>query len=326
MGKMLLALWRRLPVLVRAPLVAFAVLQVGSTISVLPLLGNLKILTNIPWALPATLLLMWAFWWYVSGHGIPEATRAYRAAMSRGTRLAAPQWRAVAPALIVALIASCSLRLLLPSLVAVAPPRLPIDVSAYPTVTVLGLAFALAASSAIVEEVAFRGYLQKSLEAAYGIVPALLLTGVAFWCAHADKVALSHLPFHLLVSVLLGSATYLTRSLLPAIAGHLLGDILLLPVYVYHRPEALWALLAAPPVWAAQSSASFAQRLDASLGALRPELLLAPAAQPLAVVAWVLVASLIAAVFALRHLARVAARTTVGRDPSRTTEPATHLP
>jgi len=306
MGGELLAVWRRLPVVVRAPVVAFAVLQAGSTLGVLPLIGNVKFLRDVPWAPVATLLVMWVFWRYASGAGYPRSTSAYRAAMTRGQRLSAPVWRAAAPVIVTALIACCSLRLMLPSLVVVAPPSLPLDLSAYPFATVMGLAFALATSSGIVEEVAFRGYLQKSLEDAYGIVPALLLTGVAFWLAHADKVALSHLPFHLLASVLLGATAYLTRSLIPAIVGHLLGDALLLPAYVYHRPGVLWSLLAARPVWAGEQSQAFADRVGATWAALRPDLLLAPASHPLAVTAWVLLASLAAAAFALHRLARIA--------------------
>lgn len=128
------------------------------------------------------------------------------------------------------LIAAWSLRLVLPSFIPVEAPILAIDISVFPVTTVLGLTLALAVLAGIVEEIAFHGYLQKSLEDAYGIVPALVLTGIAFWWAHADKVTLSHLPFHLAVSVLLGTATFLTRSLLPAIVGHALGDALLLPV------------------------------------------------------------------------------------------------
>lgn len=309
MGGRLLAIWRALPVIVRAPIVAFAVLNVGSTLGVLPLLGNLKFLPAVPWALPATLLLTWAFWRYAAGGGYPAATRAYRATMARTTTLSASVWRAVIPVICAALVASYGLRLALPSIVVVPAPRLPIDPGAYPVTTVIGLALALAVSSGVVEEVAFRGYLQKSLEDAYGIAAALVLTGVAFWYAHADKVTISHLPFHLVVSVLLGAATYLTRSVLPAIAGHVLGDALLLPVYVFHQPAVAWSLLSARPVWEAHASESFAGRLDVVLAALRPDLLLAPASHPLAVTAWLAIAGLGLAALGLRRLARVAAVT-----------------
>ena len=106
MGAKLVAIWRRLPVLFRAPIVAFVVMNVGSTLGVLPIFGNTKLLTSVPWALPATLLMMWAFWLYATASGYPAATRAYRATMTRDKTLSAPVWRAAILAVIASLIAT----------------------------------------------------------------------------------------------------------------------------------------------------------------------------------------------------------------------------
>jgi hypothetical protein len=57
-------------------------------------------------------------------------------------------------------------------------------------------------------------------------------------------------------------------------------------------------------VWEAAKSGAFTDRLAVVLGALRPALLLAPASHPLAVTAWVCVASLLVSALALRRLAR----------------------
>src|ERR1700733_14256939 len=126
-GNALLAFWRGLPVLVRAPLIAFVVLDIGSTCAAVPLFLNTKILTQIPWALPVTLLIMWLFWRYATGRGYPPATRGYRERMTREKTLAAPMWRAALLALIACVIASWSLRLILPSIVPVEPPHMALD-------------------------------------------------------------------------------------------------------------------------------------------------------------------------------------------------------
>ena len=61
MRSRLLALWQRLPVWIRAPAIAFEALNVGNTASVLPLAANHRFFAGIPWALPATLIVVVGF-------------------------------------------------------------------------------------------------------------------------------------------------------------------------------------------------------------------------------------------------------------------------
>ena len=204
MGAKLIAAWRWLPVLVRAPIVAFVVLNIGSTAGVVPVFANTKFLPAIPWSLPITALVMGFFLYYFTGGGYPIATRAVRQDVTRLKSLPWPIWRAVVPPLLLSIVAVTSLRLLLPSILPIEAPKIALDLSPYPFVTVMGLLLSVALTAGIAEEVAFRGYLQKPLEDSYGIFLALMLTGVAFWFAHADKVELSHLPFHLVASIFLG--------------------------------------------------------------------------------------------------------------------------
>jgi len=44
------AAWNWLPVIVRAIVLGFILLEIGSTVTFLPLLGNLKFRPEIPWA------------------------------------------------------------------------------------------------------------------------------------------------------------------------------------------------------------------------------------------------------------------------------------
>ncbi len=48
---------------------------------------------------------------------------------------------------------------------------------------VIGALLSIAAIAAVTEEIAFREYIQKPLEDAYGIVPAVLIVGIMFWVA-----------------------------------------------------------------------------------------------------------------------------------------------
>jgi membrane protease YdiL (CAAX protease family) len=245
------------------------------------------------------------FWYYFTGGGYPAATRAVRQDVTRSKSLPGPIWRAAALPLLFSIVTVTSLRLALPSILPVEPPTLSVDLSPYGFATVLGLLLSLALSAGVAEEVAFRGYLQKPLEDAYGIAPALIVTGVAFWYAHADKVAPSHLPFHLVASILLGLSAYLTKSLLPAIIGHAVGDSLLLPAYVFKRPPFVWSALAARPVWRGGTATTFGERLQQVWHAMEPSALFPPSpTRPFAIAAWVFIMSSILTTVALIGLAR----------------------
>lgn len=305
MGARVMAAWRLLPVFVRAPIVAFLVLSIGTTAGAIPLFGNTKLFPGIPWALPATLVVMAAFWYYFTGGGYPAATRPLRQDVTRLKSLPWPVWRAASLPLLFSILAVTSLRLALPSILPVDAPKVAIDLSPYRFTTIIGLLLSLAVSAGIAEEVAFRGYLQKPLEDTYGIVPALGLTGIAFWLAHADKVGLSHLPFHLVASIFLGLSAYLTRSLLPAILGHAVGDAVLLPAYVFRKPAFLWSALTARPLWEGQSAVTLGGRLSLIGQALKPSAILeAGPTQTFAIIAWMFIVSAVLASLAFVGLAR----------------------
>lgn len=162
---------------------------------------------------------------------------------------------------------------------------------------------------------AFRGYLQKPLEDAYGIVPALLLAGVAFWFAHADKVELSHLPFHMVASIVLGLSAYLTKSLLPAIIGHAAGDALLLPAYVFHKPAFIWSALTARPIWEGSGAATLADRLGLIWQAMGPSVLFESGpTRTFAAIAWTFMASAGLTSVAFVGLARVTRKVAVSAE------------
>jgi membrane protease YdiL (CAAX protease family) len=300
-----MAAWRWLPILVRAPIVAFIVVDIGTTASVMPVLGNMRFHPEIPWALPATLAVMAIFWYYFTGGGYPAATRALRQDVTRRKSLPWPIWRAVILPVLLSLVTATSLRLALPTILPIEPPKIPFDLAPFPFATVLGLLLSIAISAGIAEEVAFRGYLQKPLEDAYGIAPALILTGVAFWYAHVDKVGLSHLPFHLAASILVGLAVYLTNSLLPAIIAHAVADALLLPAYVFQKPAFLWSALAAKPLWRGNSPATFGEKLQLVWQAMEPSKLFeAGPTRTFAIVAWVFITSAVLTSVAFIGLAR----------------------
>jgi hypothetical protein len=110
------AAWHWLPAIVRAIVLGFVLLTIGSTVTFLPLLGNLKFHPEIPWAFPTTLVISALYGAYFSGWGPPASTRDARKELARASWPAARIWRAAIPAILLGIIALVALRLLLPSL------------------------------------------------------------------------------------------------------------------------------------------------------------------------------------------------------------------
>jgi membrane protease YdiL (CAAX protease family) len=157
-----------------------------------------------------------------------------------------------------------TLRLAAPYLLPVAPPSVPAQLSSLPLPSAICALVAVALSSAVVEETAFRGYVQRPLEERFGLVPAIAVAGVLFWASHLPKVTVTHLPGHLVASVVFGLLAFLTRSLRPAMVAHALADLVLQPAYFLRAPAFVWTSLAARPLWQGASTPE-EQRIFAGL-------------------------------------------------------------
>jgi len=299
------AAWNWLPVIVRAIVLGWVLLSIGSTVTFLPLLGNLKFHPEIPWAFPITLVILSLYWAYFSGWGPPAATRDARKKLARATWPTARIWFAAIPVMLFGITALVALRLLLPSLMPVRAPSVSIPLSSYPVATVIGALLSIAAIAAVTEEIAFRGYMQKPLEEAYGIVPAILIVGTMFWVAHLDHgITITHLPFQMSASIALGLLVYLTRSLIPAMIAHGAADILLQPAYLFRDPEFVWKALSARPIWEGVAS-TFPEQLLTIGGGMSPKHMFAgDPFQVFAIIAWTLLISAVLTVFAFVNLAR----------------------
>jgi membrane protease YdiL (CAAX protease family) len=299
------AAWDWLPIIVRAIVLGWVLLMIGSTVTFLPLLGNLKFHPEIPWAFPMTVVVLAVYGAYFSGWGPPAGTRDVRKRLARSSVPSARIWRAAIPAMVSGIIALVALRLLLPSLMSVRAPSVSLSLSSYPLPTIIGALLSIAAIAAVTEEIAFRGYMQKPLEEAYGIVPAVLIVGIMFWVAHLDHgITITHLPFHMSASIALGLLVYLTRSLIPAMIAHGAADILLQPAYLFRHPEFVWKALSARPVWEGVAS-TFPERLLTIERAMSPKHVFAgDPFQIFAIIGWILLISAVLTVFAFVNLIR----------------------
>ncbi len=227
-------LWNRLPVLLRAIVLAELIADIGGLMPDLFMVANLKFSPSIPWLLPATALWLWILWRYLNGEGWPRSTAESRRRDLRARPVSGRVWFWSLLAGGLAMVSVVGFSFLTTRLANV--PRgafkLPIDLSHYPIWTTASVLLTISAVAGVLEEAAFRGYLISQVERRHGWIVAILISGVMFFVSHLGHayVTLAFLPFFLLVSSLHGFLVYLTRSILPSVVLHAVADVVVIPI------------------------------------------------------------------------------------------------
>jgi membrane protease YdiL (CAAX protease family) len=104
---------------------------------------------------------------------------------------------------------------------------LPTPTTLPPLLTTLGLNFMGATIAGVVEEGAFRGFMQVPIERRFGPGVAIAVTAVAFWLAHLTRAGtLAIAPFYLTYGIVFGLLAYCTGSIYPGMVLHAVGDAL----------------------------------------------------------------------------------------------------
>jgi membrane protease YdiL (CAAX protease family) len=218
--------------------------------------ANLHVLPSVPWAVPVTGVYLWFFWHYLNGDGPPTSTREYRRTRLRAKAVSGRvlAWALLAGGLgIVALVLALRVA---SRMVALPEQRLP-ELSKIPGFTVWSLLLMAAAVAALVEEAAFRGYMQGPLERRYGVVPAILITGTMFAIAHLDFTPVLW-PYYAAVAAIYGIVTSLTNSIWPAIVLHTAGNTYSnIDLLLHGRAEWQASSGAAQSIWTTGIDAAF---------------------------------------------------------------------
>jgi membrane protease YdiL (CAAX protease family) len=227
-------IWVRLPALFRAVVVAFVILFVGQLPPGLFLTIGLKFTPAVPWFLATTVVWLYLWWTYLNGRWWPAATARVRHENLRGNSLPSSVWLWSMFAGGLGMVSVLS-GALLTGLVANLPPQAyeaPFDLSPYPPWTVLAFFLNLALVAGVVEEAAFRGYMLSIVERRHGWVVAIVSVAVLFYLVHLSHAyaTVAFVPFFMAYSVLHGVLVFLTRSILPSVVLHALGDFAVLPM------------------------------------------------------------------------------------------------
>jgi|CXWL01.1.fsa_nt_gi membrane protease YdiL (CAAX protease family) len=190
------------------------------------LLGvNLSTTPSAPWAAPVMLLILGLGWLYLSGWGWPRATQAARAVRLPQRALVGGQWFwAVAAGVLVMAASLCALL--------VAFRLLPIPISPLPdsarAAPLIAAAYFGVGSlvAGMVEEAAFRGYMQSGVQRVWGKAASFAIVALAFAALHAGNPEFFYLiPLYFATSLALSFLVDLSGSLWPGVIAHTLADI-----------------------------------------------------------------------------------------------------
>lgn len=219
-----------------------AVPKVGRTVAVALLMGlsvqligtltwvalirrNMREHPESPWAavtMGCVLALMLA---WLSGRGWPGRTSKFRQSHLRLWRPQPGAWSGDSLTAILGLIGAIVALAVMYVLIGASRP--PADVSAY-SLAVRWSALLMGPTVAgVVEEAAFRGYMQSHLERV-GPTFAILVTSVVFTLLHVTQGPVYFLTFApgiFVVSLLYGHLALRSGSILPGMALHILGDL-----------------------------------------------------------------------------------------------------
>jgi membrane protease YdiL (CAAX protease family) len=209
--------------IVQAVVLGMVVMLAGTLPRNAAFAANLAFQAEVPWAVPIVAVYLWFFWRYLGGAGGSSASREFRRASLRANRVSARiwMWSLLAGGLgIVALVLGLRIA---NRLVMLPPQQLP-DLSHLPAITIWSLLLMAAPVAGIVEESAFRGYMQGPIERRHGIVPAIVITGTMFAVAHLD-FTLMLWPYYVAVAAIYGMVTYRANSIWPAVVLHTAGNL-----------------------------------------------------------------------------------------------------
>ena len=210
-------------VIARSVIIGMLVVLAGTIPRNIFFAANLRYGTAVPWAVPVTAAYLFFFWRYLNGAGGPQTTAEERRASLRAARVSGRvwAWALLAGGLgIVALVLALRVE---NRLIMLPQQQLP-DLSRVPKITMLSLLLFAAPVAGVVEEAAFRGYMQGPIERSHGLVVAILITGTMFAVAHLDFTPILW-PYYVAVAAIYGVVTSLTKSILPAVVLHTSGNV-----------------------------------------------------------------------------------------------------
>src|SRR5262245_19756283 len=221
--------WGSMPVLLRAVVAGLAVAAAGTLPWRLLARWNRRIVPSVPWAPGVVAVYLLVLWKYLGGAGWPRGTSEARRLSLRARPLNGDLWGMSILAGLVGLTALLPLLGIMSRLVRLPGESHPVETPPeMPFVTVFVLLLMGSIVAGVVEEAAFRGYMQGPIERRHGVIVAILVNGVLFGLGHYShhpESVVAMLPFYLAVTAAYAGLAGATNPILPRIFMHAGGDV-----------------------------------------------------------------------------------------------------
>ena len=251
--------WGGVPAIVPAIAGGLALMTAGTVPWALLAAANQRFFTSVPWAVIPASLYLWLFWEYAGGKGWPRSSRGQRRLNRRATPLSDGVWAASLLAGTLGLAAVLLLFRVVNRLLVLPQEQVP-DVSHMPAATVALLLVMASVVAGVVEEVSFRGYMQRPIEQRHGPAVAILVTGLLFGFVHFThpEVTLVLLPYYAAIAAVYGTIAHLTDSILPGLVLHAIGNVFyFMQLLGAGRADWQTAPTPVPLIWTTGADASF---------------------------------------------------------------------
>ncbi|GAB4516714.1 MAG: hypothetical protein Tsb0010_00680 [Parvularculaceae bacterium] len=230
-GGPILRAFRRIPLLLRAVVIGFFVMQFGVTVWQLLARTNVMTTPALPWSSAAALAFLFAYWKYFGGAGWPRATAETRRLSLRAHPIAPRAGAWVWIAALAGLAFTLALHFLSLRFVNLPPEALsllPRGLDIPPHTLWISMVM-VAVVAGVCEEAGIRGYLQTPLESRYGVIPAILASSIVFTLMHFNRELGVAFAIPIFISAIwYGALTAAANSIIPMVFVHIALDLALL--------------------------------------------------------------------------------------------------
>ena len=219
----------KIPIWIRAIFFGFIILEFGTRLWSIIALANIKLSPSIPWSYPLMAIVLFLIWKYLDGKGLPKSTQKNRHLWMRANSVPPNKrkWSWISAVLLGATILSFILLGIRITDVSSGQINQIERISIYPFWMIFSLIIMTSMVAGIIEEISFRGYMQKPMEIRYGPKLAILIVALFFTLLHLPNATITPqlIPIFFIGSIGWGVLAYLTNSIIPGIIIHIAVDI-----------------------------------------------------------------------------------------------------